>query len=261
MYNFIDSIKFDKLKNCKIDIEQYINNYLLDLYARIYSIGLKYNKITEIIKIQQEYFNENIILLNNDFISKRDDLERGILNKLPVNSNCEFTRKEDQFAVLDYLSYEYKYLLNTELICHSKENLLLTIYSVSSALSYISMSSTYLFKHTCEDSKEKDISFLNMIVDTIGVIFSEAELDIYRILGSEKKCCEYLINYMLNNNLNYSEGKDFINNIDRIFLIANGIVDSYVIKKSINNLYHSGTNIRLEKNLLNHHPLKWLGWI
>ncbi|SKC66369.1 hypothetical protein [Maledivibacter halophilus] len=254
MYDFSERINLQNMKNSSLlrngSGEEYIKKYLLDLYGRVLQLCYKYNKTIEAIRIQQEYFGEYVILPKIEYSDKGIQLEKKILSKLPINKNYELDRKEDKIAVTNFLLQEYKQMLNKELLNSSKENLLMLFYSISSMISYISMGSAYLFKHKAPDAEEKDINIQNMIIDTIGLIHSEAELEIGSILGVEKKSCEYLIGLILNEDLDYPEEERVTINIDNIFLFTDKIIYTLVIKKSINNLSHYGVKFRINENNL-----------
>lgn len=254
MYDFIQNIDLHKIKNCEfinsMHIETYIHEYLLNLYGRVLELCYKYNKIIDIARIQKEYFGDCLILNINNYSNKLIDVEKSVMNKLPIGGNYELNRKEDKIAVISFLLNEYRERLNKELSGANKECILSIIYGISSILSYISVNSIYLFKHKVTDTEEKDKSIQNMIIDSIGLIYNEAELEINEIFGLEKKSCEYLINLILNEKFNYAEIKKSRLNIENIFLFTNKIVETLTLKKSINNLSHYGTKLRIRGNIL-----------
>lgn len=254
MYDFFDRIDLKKMKsNDEIknkNIEESVNGYLLNLYRKVLELCYQYNKIFDVVRIQQEYFGANLILPLTDSLDKVNELEKNILGKLPTGGNCELSRKEDKDAVINFLLQEYKHMLKNELVKVNKEDLLIILYMISSMLSYISVNSTYLFKYKSTDTEEKNIDMPNLIVDSIGLIYSEAQLEIGKMLGAEKKSCEYLVSFILNEYVDDFEHEENKLNIDNIFLITNKIVEALAIKKSLGNLYHYGTKLTIKENNL-----------
>ncbi|MBC2582290.1 hypothetical protein [Clostridium sp. DJ247] len=254
MYDFINRIDLQKIKsNDEIknkNLEEYVNRYLFNLYGRVLKLCYQHNKMFDVTRIQQEYFGANLIVPIVDSSDKINELEKNVLSKLPIEGNCELNRKEDKIAVINFMLQEYKHMLKKELVQCNKEDLFIIFYMISSMLSYISMNSAYLFKYKATDAEKKDINISNLIVDSIGLIYHEAELEIGNMLGAEKKSCEYLVSFILNEYVDDFEHKGNKLNIDNIFLITNKIVETLAIKKSLSNLYHYGTKLNIEENNL-----------
>lgn len=248
MDNFGDNVRLDIIKNFNKDfhikIEENTNRYLLKLYSEILDLCKHYNKIKEAIKIQKEYELSEIKVEKKNYWEKLDLIDSNILNELNIEDNYEFRSRIEENMIIDFLINKYKLALSLELVGFSKEELLIYFYSIGSVLSYISFASNHIYRNSDVEETEVYRNLSNLIIDTMNLFKTEDRVNIYGIIGREKKSCEYIINYILNDKTNYVCLKNRDINLENIFLILNRLFEVIVIKKSVNGSEEIKTRIK-----------------
>lgn len=242
MFDFRNYLSLEKMKKYIGEDNKRLNNqiepYIHDYYNRIFEFMIKRGYTKEVFDLQTEYFGNKIMISLSDFDEKRYKFERETIKKLRCGMNFKIEDKNDQYAVVNYLISEYKRELNQEVLKYRKEDLLILIYSISSVMSYISFTYTYLFKHKSKDCKKSDkaIQMSNLIVDSLGVLYESEKMWVDNLLGKQKKSCEYLINYVINQDSckQFSYQKDI--DLSKLFILAECIVEKKMVAKSIESL-------------------------
>lgn len=250
MGNFDDNIKLEIInkgnEELNIRIQENINNYLLKLYRRILGLCHNTNKYMDAYIIQKKYMPDILMIGMDNYWSNIDEIEYKILEELPIEDNYKFSSIVEENIVIKFIIQQYKLDLKLKLNKFCKEELIMFFYGISSMLSYISVSATYMYKSNYKDQDDVAIDVTNMIIDTINLFKAEERVDIYGILGLEKKSCEYVINYILNDDIDYLRVTDKNVNIDEIFLISNRIVEILSIKNALSGLRHIGVNTQIK---------------
>ncbi|WP_158087922.1 hypothetical protein [Clostridium botulinum] len=152
--------------------------------------------------------------------------------------------KEDILKLSEYKIAEYKNMLNNCLRKCNKEMLIQYLYMSASIISYISMNSFYIYKYKSQDSNDVSKTFLNLIIDTIGIIFDDDYIYLNDIFAKEKKAFEYLIHYILNTEINYL---DYSNEVDiqQLIEITSLIVSELIINRTAKKIYKIGHHFQL----------------
>ena len=256
MYDFKGSISLKRIQeniNIKNESFQKISDtFLYDIYFKILEYSIVKGCINEAILIQQEYYDNKIMFSVSNYERDKLKFKRDIMHDLRLDFDIILKEKKDQYAIVNCLLNGYKRYLNVEIRKYKKEDIFALTYSISNIFSYISTTSAYLFKHNAKDvsKSEKDLSLANLIVDTIGILYKKENIWVQSLLGSLKKSSEYLINYILN-----SEVCNKVSNIDeidikRIYIIVDCIIETIIVKKSIESFEKMGFQIEIFDGLL-----------
>ncbi len=247
MDNFIGEINFSNIDiEINTKMQEHIDIYLLKLYKKLLDICYISGKKNEAMVIQKRYITNRSINRIYSFGSEGDNLESEILKELPIKSDYEFNSDLDKEIVIKFLLQRYKQSLRLELIKFCKEEILVFFYGISSILSYISVSQTYIYKSKYNNEFCTYKNMVNMIVDTINLFRGEERVKIGGVLGVEKKSCEYVINFILNEQMEYSNNKAKSLSLDNIFIITKKIIETLCIKKGLSGLRHYGINIKIK---------------
>lgn len=247
---FKDAIEY--LKNDSLfteDIEYRINNnitinspiysYCQSLFSRILFRCAKLEKLDRAITIQKRYFSNIMMCGIYDYESKINKLEQSIHSTLCLNTKYMRFNKEDMLKLSEYKLYEYKNMLNNCLRRCNKEMLIQYLYMSASIISYISMNSFYIYKYKSQDSNDVSKTFLNLIIDTIGIIFDDDYIYLNDIFAKEKKVFEYLIHYILNTEIDYLEYSNEVD-IQQLIEIGSLIVSEVIINETSKKIYKIG---------------------
>jgi hypothetical protein len=251
MYDFKKSVSLSRLFEFSNDHSQKLKKiadpYFYDLYFRILQYATQKGLYDELADIQNEYYNGALIFALSDFEDKKYEYEREISESLRLGPDLKLNSKKDQFAVIKCLKDEYKRYLKVELSKYRKEDLLVSIYSIASLMSYISSMTAHLFKYKFEDidSSKKFLEMPNLIVDSLGVLYESEKLWVNGTLGTVKKTCEYLINFLLNEDIEYSSTMTTDIDLKKVFMYGECIVDKLVTLKSIDSLNRMNSDIEM----------------
>jgi hypothetical protein len=222
--------------NNNITISSPIYNYCQALFSRILFRCAKLEKLDRAIEIQKRYFSSITMLSVYDYESKNAKLEQAIHSTLCLDRKYMLFNKEDILKLSEYKISEYKNMLNSWLKKYNKEMLIQYLYMSASIISYISMNSFYIYKYKEQDSNDVSKTFLNLIIDTIGVIFDSDYIYLNDIFAKEKKAFEYLIHYILNTEIDYLEYSNEID-IQQLIEISSLIVSEVIIKETSRKIY------------------------
>lgn len=220
-----------------ITINSPIYNYCQSFFSRILFRCAKLEKLDRAITIQKRYFSNIRICSIYDYESKIDELEQSINSTLCLNTKYMIFDKEDILKLSEYKLSEYNNMLNNCLIKYNKEILIQYLYMSASIISYISVNSFYNYKS--QDSNEISKTFLNLIIDTIGIIFDEDYIYLNDIFAKEKKAFEYLIHYILNTKIDYLEYSNEVD-IQQLIEIGSLIVSEVIINETSKKIYKIG---------------------
>lgn len=256
MFDFKDFISLRRMiENTTINntnYEKLADSFLFDMYFRILEYLTIKGYMDEAISIQNEYYENMLMLSVSNYERDKIDFEKSVIQDLRLDNNLILKEKDDQYAIVNYLLNEYKRLLNMEIERYRKEDVLVLLYSISSMISYVSTESVHLFKHNGKDvlKSEKDLNILNLIIDTVGIIYEKENMWINGLLGTLKKSSEYLVNYILNSEVFDGVSKKQDIDIKRLYMIADCIIDKIMIKKSIEPINKMGYKFEIYGGIL-----------
>jgi hypothetical protein len=256
MNNFDDKISISEIRKIGEEkdsrYQQRVDLFIENLYYQIFNKGIELGFVEEMLALQREYGRNIYILRCSEYENKKVKLEREIIKNLNMPIEIKLDKKDDQFVLLNHLKNESRRLMIKELSNYHKEEILISIYSISSLISYISVQSVYLFKHCSEDisKSEKNLGIQNLIIDSIGVIYKKESIWINNLLGTIKKSCEYLINIILNEKVEFKSSNLKNLEMDELFIYADLTINYLSVVKSINSLEKMGYRIELKDGIL-----------
>ncbi|MBJ7939066.1 hypothetical protein [Bacillus cereus] len=261
MHDFSNVINLEKLINSSLknntsftgnlnSTDKTITSYLDLLYSRIlYACGENKKYLLKAAILQSDYkeieFSEKIY----DFTAAMLHLEKEQISLLYLNQDIDLDRNS-AFKISNFLLESYKKKLNSLLINTSREHALQYFYMISSIISHITSISHYQFKYKIIPPIEKTKDYINLIIDTIGIIYDENQQILNGLTGSEKKIFEYLVHYILNEQLDFVEIDHATLDIEEIILTTANIIHISQYQKSINSFYKLGYKFEIKDSIL-----------
>ncbi len=259
MDNFTDLLSLKNLKkysfaNKNNESDESVELLLQDVYFRIFKRGVELGYLDQLLEIQGRYLGSEWVVK----LTKHDEIkisyEKNIIKRLYNESNVAMTTKNEKYSVLNNIISEVKKMLRNKVSKNNKERLFVKIYMFASVMSYISNTTVNLFKHNLKDVERENVylGIENLIVDTIGVVYSEDSLWISNLLGTTKKNCEYLINMILNEEIAFTDNDLDATNLSDVFIYSELTIDYLLILKSINSLHNMSIDIGIKNGLLHY---------
>lgn len=256
MVDFKESISLDKIRliidEYGTDFGEIIEPYVLQLYIRVLEYGIYKGYGSELFEVQNSHYGDSLVLGASHYENEILKLERKHIRNLRMGDDFTLDNQNDQFAILNYLISELKKELNHELRKYAKEEIFIVIYMLSSMMSFISVTCTQM-NLSLDNIEEKNKIYpgvSNFFIDSLNVIFKSESIWSQHLLGSQKKCCEYLINYILNINIDYSTTNNSDFDIERLFILSESIIENVIKAKSLNSLNKMSHKMKVSDGIL-----------
>lgn len=249
----LEKILTDAVKWSKDKKDYEIHNSLLEFNAQKYLDYLYSNSLylsTEhqslmhsVSYIAQKYVNCIVKIDVLDIQNEIDLIESQMIKSLSIPQNIDCGIKENIYVILKSLCNKYKVELRNLISQYSREYLLKVFYTNASVISYISAQSRYW-----DLTEEINVSYINLISETLNAIYKFNSSLVNNLLGSEKKSFEYLIHYILNSPVEFQNIDDEIVDIEEVLKITRLLISTEQLLRNISFIYKSKGTINIENN-------------